>query len=41
MLEYGHVLPIPGEETAWFDALPKPLQDRMKKLGANRETFTL
>ena len=41
MLEYGHVLPIPGEERAWFDALPKPLQDRMKKLGANRETFTL
>jgi hypothetical protein len=41
MVEYGHVLPKPGEEVAWFDALPKSLQDRMIKLGATRETFTL
>jgi phenylpyruvate tautomerase PptA (4-oxalocrotonate tautomerase family) len=41
MVEYGHVLPKPGEEKAWFDGLPKPLQDHMKQLGATRETFTL
>jgi phenylpyruvate tautomerase PptA (4-oxalocrotonate tautomerase family) len=41
MVEYGHVLPRPGEETAWFDALPKSLQDHMKELGTTRETFTL
>jgi phenylpyruvate tautomerase PptA (4-oxalocrotonate tautomerase family) len=41
MVEYGHVLPKPGEEIAWFDGLPKSLQDRMIKLGATRETFTL
>jgi hypothetical protein len=41
MVEYGHVLPKPGEEKAWFDGLPKPLQDHMKRLGATRETFTL
>jgi phenylpyruvate tautomerase PptA (4-oxalocrotonate tautomerase family) len=41
MVEYGHVLPRPGEETAWFDALPKSLQDRMRKLGTTRENFTL
>jgi phenylpyruvate tautomerase PptA (4-oxalocrotonate tautomerase family) len=23
MAEFGHVLPEPGEETAWFDALPE------------------
>jgi phenylpyruvate tautomerase PptA (4-oxalocrotonate tautomerase family) len=41
MVEYGHVLPKPGEERAWFEALPKPLQDRMMELGASREKFTL
>jgi phenylpyruvate tautomerase PptA (4-oxalocrotonate tautomerase family) len=41
MVEYGHVLPKPGEETAWFDALPKSLQDHMRKLGTSRENFTL
>jgi hypothetical protein len=35
------VLPKPGEEIAWFDGLTKSLQDRMIKLGATRETFTL
>ena len=34
MVEYGHVLPKPGQEKAWFAALPKPLQGYMKKLGA-------
>jgi phenylpyruvate tautomerase PptA (4-oxalocrotonate tautomerase family) len=41
MVEYGRVLPKPGGETAWFDHLPKPLQDHMKKLGTTREAFTL
>jgi phenylpyruvate tautomerase PptA (4-oxalocrotonate tautomerase family) len=42
MVEYGHVLPRPGEETAWFDGLPKSLQDHMKELaGTTRENFTL
>jgi phenylpyruvate tautomerase PptA (4-oxalocrotonate tautomerase family) len=41
MVEYGHVLPKPGEETTWFDDLPKSLQDHMIKLGATRETFKL
>lgn len=41
MVEYGHVLPKPREQIAWFDGLPKSLQDRMIKLGATRETFTL
>jgi phenylpyruvate tautomerase PptA (4-oxalocrotonate tautomerase family) len=41
MVEYGHVLPKPGEETAWFNGLPKPLQNHMIKLGTTKETFTL
>lgn len=41
MVEYGHVLPKPGEETAWFDGLPKSLQNRMRELGTTRENFTL
>src|ERR1700727_1876594 len=38
MLEYGHVLPKPGEETAWFDRLPKSLQNYMERLGTTRKT---
>ena len=41
MVEYGRVLPKPGDETAWFDRLPKSLQDYMKKLGTTSEAFTL
>jgi hypothetical protein len=41
MVEYGHVPPKPGEESAWFNGLPKPLRDHMIQLGAKRETFTL
>jgi phenylpyruvate tautomerase PptA (4-oxalocrotonate tautomerase family) len=41
MVEFGHVLPKPREETAWFDGLPKSLQDHMRKLGTTRENFTL
>jgi hypothetical protein len=41
MVEYGHVLPKPGEEIAGFNGLPKPLRDHMIKLGASREKFAL
>jgi phenylpyruvate tautomerase PptA (4-oxalocrotonate tautomerase family) len=41
MVEYGHVLPQPGEEAAWFDQLPKPLQEYLADLGTTKETFTL
>ncbi len=41
MLEYGHVLPQPGEEADWFSRLPKPLQDYLAQLGTTRDTFTL
>ncbi len=42
MVEYGHVLPKPGEETAWFDGLPKSLQDHMREVGGTtRENFIL
>ena len=41
MLEYGHVLPQPGEEADWFNRLPKPLQDYLAQLGATKDTFTL
>jgi hypothetical protein len=41
MVEFGHVLPSPGEEQAWFDALPVPLQAYLNGLGAKRETFKL
>lgn len=41
MVEYGHVLPQPGEEAAWYDRLPKPLRDYLANLGTTKETFTL
>jgi phenylpyruvate tautomerase PptA (4-oxalocrotonate tautomerase family) len=41
MLEYGHVLPQPGDEAAWFDRLPKLLQDYLGQLGTTKDTFTL
>ena len=34
MVEFGHVLPEAGGEAAWFDALPKALQDELLALGA-------
>ena len=34
MIEYGHVLPLPGQEQAWFDGLPKHLQEYLAALGA-------
>lgn len=41
MVEFGHVLPLPGDESTWFDALPKPLQDYMISLGTSGKTFKL
>jgi phenylpyruvate tautomerase PptA (4-oxalocrotonate tautomerase family) len=41
MVEYGHALPKPGEETTWYDNLPKPLQDYLQKLGTTEENFRL
>ncbi len=41
MVEFGHVLPAPGGEQAWFEALPASLQIYLNGLGAKRETFRL
>lgn len=41
MVEFGHVLPQPGQEQAWFQSLPAELQRYLNSLGADRETFTL
>jgi phenylpyruvate tautomerase PptA (4-oxalocrotonate tautomerase family) len=32
MVEFGHLLPQPGEEKKWFLSLPKALQERLSKL---------
>jgi phenylpyruvate tautomerase PptA (4-oxalocrotonate tautomerase family) len=37
MLEYGHVLPRPGQEGEWFDNLPESLQAYLKGLGPSRK----
>lgn len=41
MVEYGHVLPAPGEEEAWFDALPDDLKRYLKGLGTEGASFRL
>jgi hypothetical protein len=41
MVEYGNVLPPPGQESAWFDSLPAKLQAYLRGLGVTREKFTL
>jgi phenylpyruvate tautomerase PptA (4-oxalocrotonate tautomerase family) len=41
MVEYGHVLPKPGEERAWFESLPLSLQTYLTSLGVSKETFKL
>jgi phenylpyruvate tautomerase PptA (4-oxalocrotonate tautomerase family) len=33
MVEFGHVLPEPGEEDAWTAALPAAYRDRLRGLG--------
>ena len=37
MVEYGHVLPLPGEEQAWFEALPPELQRYLTSIGVEKE----
>lgn len=40
MIEYGHVLPPPGEEAVWFDNLPDDLRIRLAtKAEASRPGF--
>jgi phenylpyruvate tautomerase PptA (4-oxalocrotonate tautomerase family) len=41
MVEYGHVLPRPGEEKTWFASLPVDLQNYLSALGTTKESFTL
>ncbi len=41
MVEYGHVLPLPGQEQAWFDGLPKNLRDYLVSLGTKKGEFAL
>lgn len=41
MVEFGQVLPEPGREEAWFDALPRDLQDYLNTLGISRDDFRL
>ena len=41
MVEYGHVLPEPGQEQAWFDALPADLRAYLEGLGTDRSAFRL
>lgn len=41
MVEFGHVLPKPGEEQVWFESLPPALQSYLGGLGAKPETFRL
>jgi hypothetical protein len=30
VMEFGHILPPPGEETAWFARLPPDLQEKLR-----------
>ena len=40
MIEYGNVLPRPGEETAWYDRLPASLRI-VSRHSVYRENFAL
>ena len=41
MVEYGHVLPKPGNEKQWFEQLPQSLQRYLASVGTTAENFTL
>jgi hypothetical protein len=41
MIEYGHVLPAPGREKAWFESLPESLRTYLAKLGTTQANFKL
>jgi hypothetical protein len=32
MIEFGHLLPQPGQEKQWFESLPPEVQQRLGKL---------
>ena len=41
MVEYGHVLPAPGQEQQWFASLPETLQQYLTGLGMRSDEFRL
>jgi hypothetical protein len=41
MVEYGHVLPRPGEEKVWFENLPNELKTYLIGLGVQQDKFKL
>jgi hypothetical protein len=41
MVEYGRVLPKPGEEQQWFASLPLALRTQLESLGVHEEKFHL
>jgi phenylpyruvate tautomerase PptA (4-oxalocrotonate tautomerase family) len=41
MVEYGRVLPKPGEEQQWFASLPLALRTQLESLGLHEEKFHL
>ena len=41
MVEYGHVLPAPGQEPQWFASLPEALQRHLTSLGKRKGEFKL
>jgi phenylpyruvate tautomerase PptA (4-oxalocrotonate tautomerase family) len=41
MVEYGHVLPKPGEEQSWFESLPLLLRKYLESLGIQEKDFQL
>lgn len=34
IVEYGQILPLPGEEDAWWEAMPAHLRERLQAIGA-------
>lgn len=41
MVEYGRVLPGPGEEQQWFQTLPLSIRQRLESLGIDQHQFQL
>jgi phenylpyruvate tautomerase PptA (4-oxalocrotonate tautomerase family) len=41
MVEYGHVLPPPGQEQVWFENLPAELKAYLTSLGVEQNKFDL
>jgi len=34
IMGFGRILPLPGEEAAWWDAIPSGLRARLEALGS-------